>query len=378
MAAITNADITLAATRIQIVDRLSWTSSTIKDLSIPEDQLSIIQYEASFADLIGSSPKQSLLLSSAGTSNNPFFHEACVFLPEYDEVYITSNLLQPSRSSNFPTILISRVKLHRTDRLSGENDVHTVEWAKLRPPPGIDMPNGGVNYKDGILLCAQGSEKTGTGGIWYMPRKMPPVPLVTNFYGRDFNSVNDVVVAKDGGIWFTDPCYGNEQDFRQKPKLPNQVYRFDPSNGDLRVVADGFGRPNGICFSPDEKIVYITDTDTLHGDGDVSPLRPATIYAFDIITSLNAPFLVNRRLFTFAAYGYPDGIKCDVYGNVYSGCGDGVEVWNPAGTMIGRILVPGGVANFCFGRDGEMFICAEQKLWRLQLARTTKGALLSI
>ncbi len=100
-----------------------------------------------------------------------------------------------------------------------------------------------------------------------MPRKHPPKPIVTNFHGRDFNSVNDVVVAKDGCIWFTDPCYGNEQDFRQRPKLPNQVYRFDPSNGDLRVVADGFGRPNGICFSPDEAVCYITDTDYIHGDG---------------------------------------------------------------------------------------------------------------
>jgi gluconolactonase len=146
--------------------------------------------------------------------------------------------------------------------------VHTVEWGKLRPPPGIDMPNGGVNYQDGILFCSQGSPQAGTGGIYYMPRNAPPKPMVTNFFGRDFNSVNDVVVAKDGAIWFTDPNYGNEQDFRQRPKLPNQVYRFDPGTGDLRVVADGFGRPNGIAFCPDEKTVYITDTDAIHGDGN--------------------------------------------------------------------------------------------------------------
>jgi hypothetical protein len=100
-----------------------------------------------------------------------------------------------------------------------------------------------------------------------MPRGSAAKPLVTNFHGRDFNSPNDVVVASDGAIWFTDPCYANEQDFRHRPKLPNQVYRFDPVTGDIRVVADGFGRPNGICFSPDEKIVYITDTDHIHGDG---------------------------------------------------------------------------------------------------------------
>ncbi len=177
---------------------------------------------------------------------------------------MTSNLLEATRSSNFPTILISRLKFHRT----AENDIHTVEWVKMRPPPGIDMPNGGVNYvEDSILFCSQGSATTGTGGIYHMPRDSAAKPLVTNFHGRDFNSPNDVVVAKDGAIWFTDPSYANEADFRQRPKLPNQVYRFDPRTGDLRVVADGFGRPNGIAFSPDEKTCYITDTDQIHGDG---------------------------------------------------------------------------------------------------------------
>lgn len=227
-----------------------------------------------------------------------------------------------------------------------------------------------------------------------MPRGGEPRPLVTHFHGRDFNSPNDVVVAKDGAIWFTDPCYGNEQDFRQRPKLPNQVYRFDPKTGDLRVVADGFGRPNGIAFSPDEKIVYITDTDVVHGDGskdltrcvawetlshlNLTDHRPATIYAYDVAVYSGAQFLINRRVFAYAADGYPDGIKCDIYGNVYSGCGDGVEVWNAGGSLIGKILVPGGVANFCFGRDGEMFLCAEQRLWRLQMALSTRGALLGI
>jgi gluconolactonase len=115
-----------------------------------------------------------------------------------------------------------------------------------------------------------------------MPRKAPPKAMVTNFHGRDFNSVNDVVVAKDGCLWFTDPCYGNEQDFRQRPKLPNQVYRLDPRNGDLRVVADGFGRPNGICFSPDESLCYITDTDWIHGDGSKDLTRQHSLCAITL------------------------------------------------------------------------------------------------
>lgn len=88
------------------------------------------------------------------------------------------------------------------------------------------------------------------------------------------------------------------------------------------------------------------------------------------------PFLTNRRLFAFAEHGVPDGIKCDVDGNVYSGCGDGVNVWSPGGVLLGKIRVDGGVANFCFGREGEMFILNEERLWRATLAGSTKGALL--
>jgi gluconolactonase len=204
-------------------------------------------------------------VSTAASTKNPFFHEACVFIPTHDELYITSNLLQATNTGNLPTILISRIKLRRSEQ---DGNVHSVEWAKLRPPPGIDMPNGGVNFDDGILFCAQGTLQAGTGGIYVMPRNAPSRPVVTNFYGRDFNSVNDVVVARDGCFWFTDPCYGYDQEFRRRPKLPNQVYRYDPGDGGIRVVADGFGRPNGICFNPEETIVYITDTDSEHGDGN--------------------------------------------------------------------------------------------------------------
>jgi gluconolactonase len=136
----------------------------------------------------------------------------------------------------------------------------------MRPPAGIDMPNGAVNHPvDGILICAQGSSQPCTGGIWHMPRHAAAVPVVTSFHGRDFNSPNDVVVARDGCVWFTDPCYAADQEFRGRPGLPCAVYRFDPATGDLRVVADGLGRPNGIAFGPDERVVYITDTDTSHG-----------------------------------------------------------------------------------------------------------------
>jgi gluconolactonase len=76
--------------------------------------------------------------------------------------------------------------------------------------------------------------------------------------------------------------------------------------------------------------------------------------------------------------GIPDGIKCDTSGNVYSGCGDGINIWSPGGVLLGKILVEGGIANFCFGRPGDLYLLNENKLWRAQLATETKGALVRI
>lgn len=101
-------------------------------------------------------------------------------------------------------------------------------------------------------------------------------------------------------------------------------------------------------------------------------------YAFDVKIYAGQPFLCNRRLFAMADVGIPDGIKCDVNGNVYSGCGDGVSIWSPGGVLLAKILVEGGVANFCFGREGQMFLLNENRLWRVQIAAQSKGALLGI
>lgn len=101
-------------------------------------------------------------------------------------------------------------------------------------------------------------------------------------------------------------------------------------------------------------------------------------YAFDLSTISSEPFLTNKRVFAMADTGIPDGIKCDTKGNVYSGCGDGVNVWSPGGVLLGKILISGGVANFCFGRNGELFMLNEHKIWRAQLASGVKGALLGI
>lgn len=233
-------------------------------------------YDEAAKALLGPHPTLELLLEE---QDHPFAHEAGVFIPIENAIYITSNQF-PHPATRKTHIRISRVRLQSKEDGRAEcREIHV---------QGVHMANGGVNYKDGILFCSQGTLEE-PGGLAYLPlaQKINSVGgsetsykaelLVSSFHGRPFNSPNDVVIHSDGSIWFTDPIYGYEQGIRPRPRLPSQVYRFDPATGGIRVVADGFGRPNGICFSPDEKTVYITDTDWIHGDGTTDEARASTM-----------------------------------------------------------------------------------------------------
>jgi gluconolactonase len=234
------------------------------------ERISILQYHLEFESLTGDSPLCTLLEKQPSVS---LFHQACVYIPDRDELYITSNLLKQAHDAE-QTIIISHLTFRRNDA----GDIISRQFEKIRPK-NFAMPSGGVNYLNNVLFCVQGDSGSTPGGIYYLDHKATLASaLITNYHGHPFNSPNDVVVSqKDGGIWFTDPIYGFEQDFRPSPELPNQVYRFDPKTGAIRAVADGLGRPNGISFSPDESVVYITDTDSVHGNGDVDLTRASTM-----------------------------------------------------------------------------------------------------
>lgn len=512
-----------------------------------------------------------------------------MYIPSQDAVYVTSNQYSvPSQSStcsvedaaqsseevNGTTITIS--KLTRSP--------HDGSWTRTHVPTDVRMANGGVNYRlrfgskashtssrsldaqldqlhlddhsndddndndndsnndntdddpddsEGILFCAQGTPTT-LASLTHLSTTPPyaTTTLLDNYHTHPFNSPNDVIVHRSGSIWFTDPSYGHAQGIRPAPRLPEQVYVFTPGDtpggGQVRVVADGFDKPNGLCFGPDESILYVTDTGCIRGDGTMDYSRPSSVYAFDVrcdgdsdsdsdgdstsnvtrttsqsgcadsratefaeANSIRDPkardlaiaklsvvsskaagthsladmkasragfghvpsnnhyattttttttttknrsskakskskykndndkpqhhHLTNRRLFAHVPEPAPDGIKTDTRGNVYAGCGDGVHVWNTAGVLLGVICVPGGVANFCFGRPGgrrleggvggasdrgggrdggdegggdedghedgggggELFLCNEDKFWVVSMGEGVGGALLN-
>lgn len=191
--------------------------------------------------------------------------------------------------------------------------------------------------------------------------------LADRFEGKRLNSPNDVVVKSDDSIWFTDPHYGiltDYQGFKAEAELPCNVYRLDSASGGLAVVAGDFEGANGLCFSPDERLLYISETGRMF---DPEPLQH--IRVFDLTEGGTA--LANGRLFHKVEPGAADGIRCDEDGNLWSGATDGVHCIASSGALMGKILVPSPVSNLTFGGRGRsrLFICASQTLYAIYLNR---------
>ena len=190
--------------------------------------------------------------------------------------------------------------------------------------------------------------------------------LMDGFQSKKLNAPNDLAVHSDGAIWFTDPGYGimsNYEGHKAAFELPAVVYRLDPKTHEATIVASDMAKPNGICFSPDEKLLYIVDTGTPKRSSEVHPIR-----VYDVVDGVR---LKNGRLFVDMTPGSSDGIRCDVDGNVWSAAGwgaadfNGVHVFAPDGKLIGKIHLPEMCANLCFGgaKKNRLFMAASQSLY---------------
>ena len=187
--------------------------------------------------------------------------------------------------------------------------------------------------------------------------------LASEYKGRKLNSPNDAVVKSDGTIWFTDPTYGidshYEGDKSESEIGASHVYRFDPSTASLDVVVDDLLKPNGLAFSPDESILYVVDTGFTH-DETVTP----KIVAYPVTDGRK---LGSGRLFSECDAGLYDGLRVDEQGHIWTSAGDGVHVFHPDGTRLGKVPVPEIVANVCFGgrKRNRLFICGQTSLYSL-------------
>jgi gluconolactonase len=188
--------------------------------------------------------------------------------------------------------------------------------------------------------------------------------LADSFEGRRLNSPNDIVVKSDGSIWFTDPTYGIDSDYQgnsaPSEHSANHVFRLDAETRDLSIVAADFVQPNGLAFSPDEKLLYIADTGISH-----RARGPRHIRVFEM--SADGKSIENGRVFATCTAGVFDGFRCDTQGHIWTSAADGVHCYHADGTLLGKIRVPEVVANLCFGgrKRNRLFICACTSLYAI-------------
>lgn len=232
-----------------------------------------------------------------------------------------------------------------------------------------EFPNGRALDLDGaVVQCSHGRravERDDGGAVR---------TLVDRWDGQRLNSPNDVVVCSDGAIWFTDPSYGIEKPGEGHPGEleygDHYVFRFEPGTGRLDPVVTDVEMPNGLAFSPDERVLYVADSSLAPPSGRSSG-RPGghAICAYDVVDGRRAE---NGRVFVEVDPGLPDGIRVDADGNVWSSCADAVQVYSPSGELLERVPVPELVANLCFGGDdgSTLYVTASTGLYRIQTTTT--------
>jgi gluconolactonase len=225
---------------------------------------------------------------------------------------------------------------------------------------GVEFTNGRTLDLDGaVVQCSQGKravERDANGKV---------TVLVDRWDGRRLNSPNDVVVASDGSIWFTDPPYGiisNREGRIAEPEYGGcYVFRLDARSGELTPVVTDMVHPNGLDFSPDERILYVSDTGWTQDES-----APRHIRAYDLMNGA----CTGGRVLAEIDEGWPDGFRVDEAGRLWSSSGDGVRVFAPDGQPLAHIPVPERIGNLCFGGPGghDLYIAATSSLYRIETA----------
>jgi gluconolactonase len=244
-------------------------------------------------------------------------------------------------------------RMLRLDEASGSVGV-------FRHPAGYSNGNT-IDPQGRLVTCEHGNRR-----VTRTEHDGSITVIADRFEGKRLNSPNDVVVQSDGAIWFTDPAYGIDSDY-EGYKAESEigachVYRVDPATGACRVVADDFVRPNGLAFSPDERLLYVADTGISHVENGPHHLR--------VFHVGQGGTLSGGDVFATCTRGVFDGFRLDDEGRIWTSAADGVHCYATDGDLIGKVFVPERVANVVFGgpKRNRLFICATSSLYSILLA----------
>jgi len=245
-------------------------------------------------------------------------------------------------------------RMLRYDECSGQTSV-------FRAPAG--NTNGHTVDRQGRLVsCEHGGRRVSRTEF-----DGTVITLADAYKGKKLNSPNDVVVKSDGSIWFTDPSYGIDSDYEGNKSKGEQggsyVYRIDPKNGAVTVVANDFVQPNGIAFSPDEKELYIVDTGATHKKNGPKHIRRFAV---------KGDKLTDKGVFAKCTAGLFDGFRFDTEGRIWTSAADGVHCYDPDGTLIGKVRIPEFVSNLTFGgeKKNRLFITGTTSLYAVYVTAT--------
>lgn len=217
------------------------------------------------------------------------------------------------------------------------------------------LANGNTYDREGRMLTCH----HGTSRVTRVEADGSISVLATHYDGKQLNSPNDIVVKSDGMIYFTDPMSGRSEHYgipRESDLGFQGVYRVDPDTKEIMLLIDDFELPNGLCFSLDEKQLFVNDTRRFH------------VRVFDV---QDDGTVANGRIWaetTGEGKGVPDGMKFDSAGNLFT-CGQGgIHIFAPDATCLGRILMPEQTANFVWGDDDlqSLYITASTSVYRLR------------
>lgn len=234
----------------------------------------------------------------------------------------------------------------------------------------VEFSNGHTLDAQGNLLhCSHGLRaiiRTPVRAGRILPETADEI-VVDRYQGRRLNSPNDLVVKRDGSIWFSDPPYGilsnREGHQAEREQTACHVFCYNPATGVLHAASSWLQEPNGLAFSPDERLLYVSDTSAAlaaPGQGHHH------IAVFDVLPGNQ---LANPRVFATVNPGLPDGFRIDAQGWLYTSSADSVQVYHPDGCLLGKIYVPEKVGNLCFGgtHGDQLFITASTSLYRITL-----------
>jgi gluconolactonase len=316
--------------------------------------LSVEIYDDAFSKIVGSKPGLTLLANGFGFTEGPVYFSRS---EGSEEGYLI-----------FTDMVNDNISMIQWNGTKPFNKISNLSWSAptiFRSPASRSIGQTADNSGH-LITCEMTSRR-----ISITSKDGSIKTVIGSYKGTPLNSPNDVVVKSDGTVWFTDPTYGSFK-YPQDAFLPCNVYRYDPKTNDLSIVVTGLVMPNGIAFSPDEKLLYVIDSGASQGAFTYNEKGPHDIHVYDMSADGKTPG--NGRIFATVTPGFPDGMRLDADGNLYVGALDGVQVFNADGKLIGKILLPRQTANMCFGGkdDNLLFITSSDAVWVLRL--NIKGA----